>query len=245
MAADLKRVEQLRKQFAAELQAAQATPAELLKDNRLKQLFAAISSKSPSERQAFGRAVNSLKDFLLAQQAASGQGRSVSSARRLDVTAPCDVNQVWEATLFSPEEGSLHPILQTQDKLVDIFVKMGFSAVGSKQLDNDFYMFDSLNFPENHPARDEFDTFYVDGRDKHGRPLVAPAHTSVMQNRALRCLSPDLSDWLEEHYNQYLNRSALSKYFKYHPPLELNYSPDLSRSRSDLIALTSKSDRPN
>ena len=37
------------------------------------------------------------------------------------------------------------------------------------------------------------------------------------------------SDWLEEHYNQYINRSALSKYFKYHPPLELNYSPDLGR----------------
>lgn len=192
MDADLKQVEHLRQQFEAELKSGKTTPAELIKDSRLKQLLADISLKPAETRRAFGQAVNELKSFLLEKQAAALEEKT-PAGRYLDVTAPCDINQAWEKTLFSPEDGSLHPILKAQDEMVGIFTKMGFTAVESKQLDNDFYMFDSLNFPQNHPARDEFDTFYVDGRDQNDRPLLAPAHTSVMQNRVLRRFSSDLS----------------------------------------------------
>ena len=104
------------------------------------------------------------------------------------MTAPFGINQSASEALLDPAGGSLHPVAQTQDELVGIFSRMGFEAVESRQLDNEFYMFDSLNFPRNHPARDEFDTFFLTDKDPEGRALVAPAHTSTMQNRILKRL---------------------------------------------------------
>jgi len=63
---------------------------------------------------------------------------------------------------------------------------MGFEAVESRELDDDYHMFSSLNFPEDHPARDDYDTFMTE------ESLVAPAHTSTMQNRVLKARKKDL-----------------------------------------------------
>jgi phenylalanyl-tRNA synthetase alpha chain len=70
--------------------------------------------------------------------------------------------------------------------ILDIFYRMGFYAVESRQVDDDFHMFGSLNFPEGHPARDDYDTFMTTNG------LIAPAHTSTMQNRVLKNLSGNL-----------------------------------------------------
>lgn len=191
MDSDLEKVEVLKKRFAADLAAERATPAELFKDKDFKQLLKDIRTRPAEYRQVFGRAVNDLKDFLLQKQPITASSKG-SYTDYLDVTAPFDLNQSQEATLLNPEDGSLHPVLKTQDELVEIFAEMGFTAVESRQLDNDFYMFDSLNFPQNHPARDEFDTFFLKEKDKTGKPLLAPAHTSTMQNRVLRKLRPNL-----------------------------------------------------
>ena len=59
---------------------------------------------------------------------------------------------------------------------------MGFTTVESRELDDDYHMFGSLNFPKDHPARDEYDTFVTD------EDLVAPAHTSIMQNRVFKSM---------------------------------------------------------
>ena len=59
-------------------------------------------------------------------------------------------------------------------------------------MDDDFHMFGSLNFPEGHPARDDYDTFMTTQTDKNGKPLIAPAHTSTMQNRVLTRYKADL-----------------------------------------------------
>ena len=195
MDSDLEKIEALKKRFAADLAASRATPGELLKSKDFKQLLKDIQSRPAEHRQAFGRAVNNLKEFLLQKQTTTASEKG-SYDRYLDVTAPYDLNQVKETTLLNPEDGSLHPILKTQDEMVAIFAKMGFTAVESRQLDNDFYMFDSLNFPQNHPARDEFDTFFLKEKDKQDKPLLAPAHTSTMQNRILRKLKADLQEGL-------------------------------------------------
>jgi phenylalanyl-tRNA synthetase alpha chain len=63
---------------------------------------------------------------------------------------------------------------------------MGFSAVQSRELDDDYHMFTSLNFPPGHPARDDYDSFVTD------EGLLAPAHTSTMQNRVLKAGKKDL-----------------------------------------------------
>jgi phenylalanyl-tRNA synthetase alpha chain len=64
--------------------------------------------------------------------------------------------------------------------ICDIYQRMGFAVEESREIDDDYHMFESLNFPEGHPARDDYDTFMTD------EGLVAPAHTSTMQNRVLQ-----------------------------------------------------------
>ncbi|MDQ3094221.1 MAG: phenylalanine--tRNA ligase subunit alpha, partial [bacterium] len=73
-----------------------------------------------------------------------------------------------------------HPLMSEMEYICDIFARMGFETVESRILDDDYHMFGSLNFPEGHPARDDYDTFMTD------ESLIAPAHTSTMQNRVLR-----------------------------------------------------------
>jgi phenylalanyl-tRNA synthetase alpha chain len=76
--------------------------------------------------------------------------------------------------------------------ILDIFYRMGFTAVESPEIDDDYHMFGSLNFPEGHPARDDYDTFLTTQTDKNGQPLIAPAHTSTMQNRVMQTYKSNL-----------------------------------------------------
>src|SRR5262249_12293451 len=106
----------------------------------------------------------------------------------IDVTAPFDVNVAPELRpeLLPAEYGSKHPLNTELEKILEIFGRMGFEVVESREIDNDYYMFTSLNFPPEHPARDEYDTFVTEDG------LIAPAHTSIMQNRVLRAGKPPI-----------------------------------------------------
>jgi phenylalanyl-tRNA synthetase alpha chain len=81
---------------------------------------------------------------------------------------------------LTAEYGTIHPLNAEMEKIIDIYSRLGFSVIESRQIDNDYNMFEALNFPEGHPARDDYDTFVTDNG------LIAPAHTSTMQNRVLR-----------------------------------------------------------
>lgn len=63
---------------------------------------------------------------------------------------------------------------------------MGFVTESSREIDDQFHMFETLNFPKGHPARDDYDTFMTVETDKDGEQFIAPAHTSTMQNRVLK-----------------------------------------------------------
>ena len=151
-------------------------PSQLLKDATIRQLYAQIPQQKPEDRAAYGKEVNQLKDYI--QQHITA--RSVDDQLTpIDVTAPFDVN-IQRPSVLSVRGGSVHPLTQELAIVLDIFSRMGFSAVESRQLDDDYHMFGALNFPQDHPARDVYDTFLTD------EDLVAPAHTSTMQNRVLR-----------------------------------------------------------
>lgn len=153
--------------------------SNILKATELKALYAEIPQLKPEERAAFGKEINDLKAEL--EGLVAGQKQPDSQLPPIDVTAPFDVNVPLQQrpTLLPTEFGSTHPVMAELDVMLDIFYRMGFTAVESRQLDDDYHMFTSLNFPEGHPARDDYDTFMTtDG-------LIAPAHTSTMQNRVL------------------------------------------------------------
>lgn len=154
-------------------------PRIVLKSDELKQLYAAIPRLAPEERADFGKAVNDLKVDLEAAVSARQSELADDSVQPLDVTAPWDLNS-GAAGLLPTEQGSHHPLMLELENVVNIFTRMGFQAIESRQIDDDYHMFEALNFPAGHPARDGYDTF----RTEEG--FIPPAHTSTMQNRILR-----------------------------------------------------------
>lgn len=156
-----------------------ADKKSILRSPELRGLYAQIPTLPEDQRAAFGQEINKLKNEL--ESLIVDADNSTDDRKPIDVTAPFDVNATDKMPrLLSSEFGSRHPLMIEFERIADIFSRMGLAIVESRQLDDDYHMFGSLNFPDDHPARDDYDTFMTtDG-------LVAPAHTSTMQNRILR-----------------------------------------------------------
>lgn len=168
--------------------------AEVLKAVELKALYAEIPTLPAEERAAFGKEINQLRQEL--EQLVAAHQEQAEALPPVDVTAPFDVNTppAQRPRALRAEQGSKHPLMAEIETITDIFYRMGFRVEESRQLDDDYHMFTSLNFPEDHPARDDYDTFMTVEKDKHGRPFIAPAHTSTMQNRLLKKYKPQLEE---------------------------------------------------
>lgn len=154
-------------------------PRDVLKSPELKQLYGTIATLPAEERGPFGKSLNDMKAIL--EQAITEREEQAESAKvvALDVTAPWDLN-TRQPSLLPTTQGTQHPLTTELEVVIDIFTRMGFQAIESRQIDDDFHMFGALNFPENHPARDGYDTF----RTEEG--FIPPAHTSTMQHRILK-----------------------------------------------------------
>lgn len=151
----------------------------VLRSAELKSLYDQLKTLAPEQKGAYGQAVNKLRGELEGYLAATGSANDQKPP--IDITAPWDTNTkpTQRPAPLSALQGSVHPLTRELENVLDIFVRMGFTATESRQIDNEFNMFSALNFPEGHPARDDYDTFITsDG-------LIAPAHTSTMQNRVL------------------------------------------------------------
>lgn len=153
------------------------------KNGKLQELLKMIGSLSKEERSSFGKEANTLKGYITEslEKMNSKEQRISNYDRPLDVSAPYEEN-------ISPEtrpdilknKSSRHPLNSEMERVLRIFYEMGFNVEESRQLDDDYHMFESLNFPVGHPARDNWDTFWTE------EGLIPPAHTSTMQNRVLK-----------------------------------------------------------
>lgn len=166
--------------------------ADILKAVELKALFDAIPTLPQSQRATYGKELNQLRGEL--QALVAEQESQAEALPAIDVTAPFDVNvpSGKRPELLPSEIGSKHPLMAELEHVLDIFYRMGFTAVESREIDDDYHMFSALNFPEGHPARDDYDTFMTVEQDQSGKQFIAPAHTSTMQNRVLRKYKPNL-----------------------------------------------------
>lgn len=164
---------------------AAAGDGAVLRGAELRSLFDELKTLPAEQRAEFGQAVNGLRQELTALLSRARDQAEVRAP--IDVTAPFDVNvpAAERPRLLPSEQGSRHPLMAELRTVLDIFYRMGFTAVESREIDDDFHMFGSLNFPEGHPARDDYDTFMTKQTDKDGKPFIAPAHTSTMQHRIL------------------------------------------------------------
>ncbi|MBR3172304.1 phenylalanine--tRNA ligase subunit alpha [Candidatus Saccharibacteria bacterium] len=153
---------------------------ELKQDlKRLNAEAAKIREVAAEQRAEFGRRLNAKKQEILAQIADLERASWDEDVEAIDVTAWSGTNEPLPE-LYSTLMGSKHPLMTELDRVIEIYQAMGFEVEESRQLDDEYHMFDSLNFAKDHPARDGYDTF----RTEEG--LIPPAHTSTMQHRVLK-----------------------------------------------------------
>lgn len=166
----------------------------VLRSAELRGLFDQIKVKPADQRGAFGQEVNKLRGEL--EKILQSKQDEAEALPPLDITAPFDANLKPDdkPKLLPGENGSQHPLMTELGNILDIFYRMGFTAVESREIDDDFHMFGSLNFPTGHPARDDYDTFMTTQTDKSGNQFIAPAHTSTMQNRVLKAGKLNLAE---------------------------------------------------
>ncbi len=160
----------------------------VLKSIELKSLFDELKILPNDQKADYGKQLNQLRQELVNLL---GQEKVEDLRPSIDVTSIMDINQP-KPELLSFDQGSLHPLTQEIEHLCNIFQRMGYNVEESREIDNQFNMFEALNFPKDHPARDDYDTFMTEEKDDNGVRLIAPAHTSTMQNRLLRKYAANL-----------------------------------------------------
>ena len=141
--------------------------------------YARIREVPVEKRAEFGRELNARKMKILEKIRVAEDASFDTDVMPLDISAPCGINQKMP-TFYPTINGSKHPLMMELDRVVAIYQMMGFDVMESRQLDDEFHMFDALNYAKEHPARDGYDTF----RTEEG--LIPPAHTSTMQHRVLK-----------------------------------------------------------
>ncbi|MAB19292.1 MAG: phenylalanine--tRNA ligase subunit alpha [SAR116 cluster bacterium] len=187
-------LETLKSELIASIEAADSLEAlealrvsELGKKGRVSLMMRELGSMAPEERKAAGQALNVVKDAVAA--AIDARNAALSSAA-LDTRLAAESIDV--SLPARPEtEARLHPLSRTIEEVVAIFAEMGFSVAEGPDIESDYYNFTALNIPEEHPARQEHDTFYLPP-DADGKRKVLRTHTSPVQIRTMEAAEPPI-----------------------------------------------------
>jgi len=142
-------------------------------------LMKQLGSLPKEDRPAAGKLINGVKVELESALTARREALELHAARPkepVDFTAPGRRRGV----------GRLHPLTQVTDEIVRAFRKLGFAVADGPEVEDEYHVFDALNTPADHPARDTQDTFYL---DTPGRPLLR-THTSSVQIRVMKSQPP-------------------------------------------------------
>lgn len=146
----------------------------------LTNLLRGLKDVTPEEKPVLGKLSNDIKKSLLEkiekalEDITSSEKHSSLHKERLDVTLPGR----------GVRYGKIHPVTRVEGEICDIFSTLGFSVVEGPEIELTYYNFESLNIPEDHPARDIHDTFYVNDN------VVLRTHTSPVQIRTMEKQSP-------------------------------------------------------
>lgn len=180
-------LEDLRKKADGEIRSAK-TGAEFLdiktrylgRKGLLTTLLRGLKDVAPEEKPALGKLSNDIKRSLLEEiekaleNIASGEKNDSLIKEKIDVTLPGR----------GVKYGKIHPVTRVEGEICDIFSNLGFSVVEGPDVELAYYNFEALNIPEDHPARDMHDTFYITDN------VVLRTHTSPVQIRTMEKQSP-------------------------------------------------------
>lgn len=138
-----------------------------------------VGSLSPDERPGFGQQVNEVKKIV-------EDGIKTKKEELDEKIRTGNKQDFFDPTLPGkrPSLGTLHPITRVMEEVIDIFTFMGFEVAEGPEIESDYYNFEALNIPKDHPARDMQDTFYITD------DIVLRTHTSPVQIRTMENESP-------------------------------------------------------
>ena len=184
-------VTQARAEFAAAPDAAALENAKanyLGKTGKITAHMKGLGQLDPDQRKTQGAVINAAKEQIenalnaCREALANQQLQARLSAEAIDVSLPGRGRGM----------GGLHPVMRAWQRIEEIFGSIGFDVADGPEIENDWTNFTALNSPENHHARSMQDTFYVDGNDTTGKPLLLRTHTSPMQVRYARMHQPPI-----------------------------------------------------
>ncbi len=152
----------------------------LVKKGKIQQLFEMMRELPKEEKPKAGRLLNELRNFAETTYNELLEKISINQERKskTDLTLPGRLDYL----------GHRHPIYQTMNKMVDIFVQLGFKIAEGPDIEDEYHNFDALNFPYDHPARDMQDTFFI----KSEKKLLLRTHTSPVQIRVMHSTKPPI-----------------------------------------------------
>ena len=143
-------------------------------------LFADFKTVAPEDRREMGQLINTLKQAV--------QNKIINLKDKLDEQSVSQSNGFDLSLPASSPLGTRHPLSIVRNEIIDIFSRIGFSVSEGPEIEDDFHNFTALNFPEEHPARDMQDTFFIE-KDPD---LALRTHTSSVQVRVMEKTQPPI-----------------------------------------------------
>jgi phenylalanyl-tRNA synthetase alpha chain len=157
------------------------------KKSPLTQILRSLATLSIEERKAVGAAANQLKTLL--DNSAGQKGQSLRNAELTSEAAREAIDISLPGRPYPV--GHLHPLTRTVEEICDIFVSMGFQVIEGNEVEWDYYNFEALNIPAEHPARDSMSTFWIDAGKGKKQPLLR-THNTAVTARTLERLEPPI-----------------------------------------------------
>lgn len=178
-------------QYTAEINAFSTDKADELEQFRIrflgtkgiiKDIFDEFKAVSPEEKRSLGKVLNEFKQLAEAKYQslkANSSGNEVAADSNLDLTLPGEGFDV----------GTRHPLALVRKEIIGIFERLGFVVAEGPEIEDDWHNFSALNFPEEHPARDMQDTFFIKKGGEKG-DIALRTHTSSVQVRMMEAGKP-------------------------------------------------------
>ncbi len=149
---------------------------------KLTQILKDIGNLNPQDRPLLGQMANKIKGSLT--QKVSELSETLKKSKREKMLQETKIDMTLPGRGIP--KGSFHPLLKTMEDSVSIFKRYGFQVAEGPEIESDYYNFEALNIPKNHPARDMQDTFYI------SKDVVLRTHTSPVQIRVMEKFKPPL-----------------------------------------------------
>ena len=150
------------------------------KKSKISGLMKEMKNIAPEERANYGKSVNELKEWALGrfqkveEEMKERELQKKYESEKIDLTLPAEETAI----------GNLHPVTLIRKQLIDIFAGMGFEVYEGREIETDYYNFTALNTPQDHPARDMQDTFYLSPEFRHRQARFMSWKTKSRRSRS-------------------------------------------------------------